>query len=103
MTSRRTFIKLVPMAGLAVVAARTAFAAAPATVPETDPTAVSLGYKSDSSKVDAAKYPKHTAGQACGNCSLYQGKAGDAAGPCPIFAGKQVAATGWCSAYVKKA
>jgi hypothetical protein len=72
-------------------------------VDEADPQAVALGYKQDSTKVDAKKYPKHDASQTCATCQLFQGKAGDAAGACPLFAGKQVAAAGWCSAWVKKA
>jgi hypothetical protein len=53
--------------------------------------------------VDKAKFPKFAAGQNCGSCALYQGKAGDAAGGCPLFAGKQVSSKSWCSAYAKKA
>jgi len=101
MTSRRTFIKLIPLAGLAAAIAPTVFAAD--AVSESDPQAASLGYKADTNKVDAGKFPKHTKDQKCGGCQLYQGKAGDATGPCPIFAGKVVSANGWCSAYVKKA
>jgi len=71
-------------------------------VAETDPQAGALGYKAESSKVDAKKYPTHAATQNCGNCALFQGKAGDKAGMCPLFAGKQVAAAAWCSAYAKK-
>jgi hypothetical protein len=74
-----------------------------AMVDEKDATAVALGYVSDSTKVDGAKYKTHVAGMACSNCALYQGKAGDAAGPCPLFAGKQVSANGWCGSYAKKA
>ena len=74
-----------------------------ALIAETDPQAVALGYKADTTKVDAKKYPKHEASQTCLNCALYQGKPADAAGACPLFAGKQVAAKGWCSAWVKKA
>lgn len=74
-----------------------------AMVAETDPMSVSLGYKANATKVDKAKYPKYTAGQACSNCALYQGKAADKAGGCPLFAGKQVAGAGWCSAWAKKA
>jgi len=70
---------------------------------ETDPQAVALGYKADATKVDKAKFPKYAAGQACANCTLFQGKPTDAAGVCPIFAGKQVAGKGWCNSYVKKA
>ncbi len=76
---------------------------AQAMVAETDPQAQGLGYKADTTKADAKKYPKHTNEQKCSNCALYQGKAGSAAGGCGIFAGKQVAANGWCSAWAKKA
>ena len=75
---------------------------AQAMVADADPQAVALGYKSDATKADKAKYPKYAAGQACSNCALYQGAAGSASGACPLFAGKQVAAKGWCSAYAKK-
>jgi hypothetical protein len=71
-------------------------------VAETDPQAATLGYKADASKVDKTKQPKFAAGQACGNCALYQGASGSAAGACPLFAGKQVAAKAWCSAWAKK-
>jgi len=77
--------------------------AQPAKLPESDPQAVALGYKEDTTKVDKAKYPKHTPAQMCKNCQFYQGKPADQAGPCPLFGGKLVRANGWCSAYVKKA
>ena len=70
---------------------------------ESDPTAKALGYRQDSSKVDAAKYPRHAAGQACQKCVQFRGNAGDAWGACNIFAGKQVNANGWCSAFAPKA
>jgi hypothetical protein len=76
---------------------------AQAKVDEKDPQAAALGYVADATKADTKKFPKYAAGQNCGNCALYQGKAGDAGGNCPLFAGKQVAAKGWCSAYAKKA
>ncbi|RZL34059.1 MAG: iron permease [Rubrivivax sp.] len=99
MSTRRSFIRLVPVAGAGLLAGT---AWAQPMVDEKDPTAVSLGYVADAAKVDKAKFPKHVAGQACGNCALFQGKAGAASGPCPIFQGKQVSAKGWCSAYAKK-
>ena len=71
-------------------------------VSATDTTALALGYSEKATQVDAAKYPKYAAGQACANCVLFGGKAGDAAGPCPLYAGKQVSAQAWCSAYTKK-
>lgn len=98
--SRRTFIQLIPVAGVLLMAGS---ARATTTVDEKDPTAVSLGYVADAAKVNKTKYASYAAGQRCGTCALYQGAANSAAGPCPIFAGKQVASKGWCSAYAKKA
>ena len=103
MTSRRSFIQILPIAGALALCAKTAFAADPAPVDPKDPQAAALGYVADAGKADKAKFPKYAAGQNCAGCQLYQGKAGDAAGPCAIFAGKKVEAKGWCSAYVKKA
>jgi hypothetical protein len=100
MTSRRSFLQAVPVTGAALLGTRIAFAA---DLDPKDPTAVALGYVTDATKVDKAKFPKFAAGQDCATCQLYQGKAGDASGACPLFAGKTVAAKGWCSAFVKKA
>jgi formylmethanofuran:tetrahydromethanopterin formyltransferase len=100
MTRRREFMIQISAGSAALLAGR--FAMAADMVAETDPQAGALGYKADSSKVDAKKYPTHAATQNCGNCALFQGKAGDKAGMCPLFAGKQVSASGWCSAYAKK-
>jgi hypothetical protein len=102
-SSRRVFMMQVAAAGATTLLAAHATAQTGALVADTDPQGVALGYKSDTTKVDAKKYPKHAATQNCANCALYQGKAGDKAGGCPLFAGKQVAAAGWCSAYAKKA
>jgi hypothetical protein len=102
MTSRRQFIQIVPVAGFALAAGRTALAAAPM-VDEKDPQAAALGYVADATKADKAKFKTYAAGQNCGSCQLFQGKAGDAAGACPLYAGKQVSSKGWCSAYAKKA
>ena len=103
MTSRRLFIQILPLAGTLALCANAAVAADAPKVDPKDPQAAALGYVVDATKADKAKFPKVAAGQTCGNCQLYQGKAGDAGGPCAIFAGKQVAAKGWCSAYTKKA
>jgi hypothetical protein len=101
--SRRTF--LISSAGVVSTLAlsRTAFAADAQKVAESDPTAQALGYKLDAATVDKAKFPKYAAGQDCGNCSFYQGKAADAYAGCPMFGAKQVASKGWCNAYNKKA
>ena len=103
MTSRRQFIRIVPLAGAAVLASRGALAADPPMVDEKDPQAVALGYVSDAARADKAKFKNFAAGQSCSTCQLFQGKAGAAAGGCPLFAGKQVSAKGWCSAWAKKA
>ena len=101
MTSRREFVIQLGLGTTALLAGGQVLAQA--MVAETDAQAAGLGYKADATKVDKAKQPKYAAGQQCGNCALFQGKAGDAAGGCPLFAGKQVAGAGWCSAYAKKA
>ena len=97
--NRRVFMLQVVAGSGALVLASASHAAM---VDEKDPQAAGLGYQSDATKVDKAKQPKYAAGQACGNCALFQGKPGDAAGNCPLFAGKQVSSKGWCSAYAKK-
>ncbi|MDQ2779210.1 MAG: high-potential iron-sulfur protein [Pseudomonadota bacterium] len=103
-TKRRTFIiQICAGAGaLAAASAKAAGAAAPV-LTESDPQAVALGYRADSTKVDKAKYPQHQPAQMCGQCNFFQGKPTDAMAPCQIFAGKQVSSKGWCSAFVKKA
>jgi len=103
MTTRRSFIQILPLAGAMALCANGALAAETAAVDPKDAQAAALGYVVDATKADKARFPKYAAGQACAGCQLYQGKAGDAAGACAIFAGKSVSAKGWCSAYVKKA
>jgi hypothetical protein len=99
MSSRRQFIRMVPLASAGLLAGP---AWSQAMVDEKDPQAQALGYVADAAKVDKAKFPKFAAGQNCGACALFQGKAGAAAGGCAIFPGKQVSAKGWCSAFAKK-
>ena len=99
--NRRVFMMQAVVGAGAVFALNSA--SAQSAVVESDPQAVALGYKSDATKVDKTKQPKYAAGQMCGACALYQGKAGAATGPCPLFGGKLVSSKGWCSAYVKKA
>lgn len=99
--NRRTFILTVAASCAALGA--TQVAAQAAKLEESDPQATALGYKMDSTKVDAKKYPNHANTQSCSGCQLFQGKPADAGGPCPLFAGKVVSAKGWCSAWVKKA
>ena len=102
-TNRRSFILQVASGGVAVAASQVPVYAAPARVLETDPQAVALGFKDDTTKVDQAKFPKHTNAEDCGKCNFFSGKPTDKLGPCAIFGGKDVPPQGWCSAYVKKA
>ena len=106
--TRRRFFGQVAVAGVGVAAgltlAQQSFAqGALPELSETDPTAAALGYRADSSKVDAAKYPNHKPEQNCSLCNLVQGNPGDALRPCAIFPGKSVNAKGWCAAYAAKA
>ncbi len=73
---------------------------------ESDTNAQALGYRTDATRVDRGRLPKHQAGQTCASCQFFQGKAGDATGPCQVFevfAGKLVNAKGLCSSYVTNA
>lgn len=103
MQSRRQFIRTVSFTGAALFVGAEARAADPL-VDEKDATAVTLGYVTETTKANQAKYPNHTPAQQCNNCVLYQGKAGVATGvgPCPLFAGKAVHASGWCGSYAKR-
>jgi hypothetical protein len=101
MTTRRRFISLIPVVSLGT--STLAHAADTPLVDPKEPTAVQLGYVTDTTKVDKAKYPKHEPSQECGNCALYQGAAGSAQAPCPLYQNKQVLTKAWCSAWVKKA
>jgi len=97
-SSRRVFLMTVAAGG----AALSTGVRAQSMLEEGDPTALSLGYKADTTQVNDKKFPKHAASQNCSSCALYQGKAGNPSGNCAIFGAKQVAATGWCSAWAQK-
>jgi hypothetical protein len=102
-SSRRIFIARSLAGGCALAgfgAASSALAAAH--VEETDETAVALGYRLDSKRVDAQKYPTHSPQQRCVECAFWQGTPTDAFAGCAMFGRKQVSATGWCSAFAKK-
>lgn len=106
-SSRRRFFGQLAVAsvGVAVVLVTTEQASAQAALPElseSDPTGAALGYRADSSKVDAAKYPNHKPDQMCSGCNLVQGNGADDLRPCAIFPGKSVRNKGWCAAFVPK-
>lgn len=107
MSNRRQFIFQISAntaVGATLTTAAMSAQAADPMLGESEAQAVALGYKADTTKVDAKKYPAHVKTQLCSNCALYKAaKPSDKAGGCPLFAGKQVAGKGWCSAWVKKA
>jgi High potential iron-sulfur protein len=104
--SRRTMVKsgliagaLFPTIGLI---ANTAEGAALTPLDASDPTAKALGFVADASKVSASDNPTFKAGQKCGTCAQYQGKAADATGGCNIFVGHSVPVGGWCKVWAQK-
>ncbi len=104
MNSRRTFLlSLAASAGAPALLVSRALAQAPPPVKleESDPMAIALGFKLDTTKVDSKKYPRHSVDQKCSGCNVYKQKPGDTMGPCAAVGNKLVPAGGWCSAYVK--
>ncbi len=102
--SRRSLIKGA-LVGLAAVPAATLVTREAAAADLLDPAsaqAKALGYVHDATKVDAKANPMYKAGQNCGNCIQYTGKAGAAEGGCNLFPGKNVKAAGWCKVWVIK-
>ncbi len=104
--SRRAIVKggliagaLIPAVGLM---ANSATAAGLPPLDPKDPTAQSLGFTPDATKVDVKANSTYKPNQKCGTCAQFQGKAGDATGGCNIFAGKSVPAGGWCKVWAQK-
>ena len=104
--SRRVFI-LRLACGTSALAATQAFAADPVSterLTETDAYAKSMGFRVDTTKVDKARYPRHTVEQKCSTCQLYSGAPGAEDGPCSFFGGRWVDKDGWCRNFkIKKA
>jgi hypothetical protein len=113
--TRRSFLKqiIVGAAVLPVAGSLCAQSASAQTVPNkaidsSDPMAGNVGYVSDGTKVDKAKYPKYAAGQQCKGCVLYleggktvEGQTGEY-GRCGLFMNGLVAAGGWCNSFAAK-
>jgi hypothetical protein len=99
-SSRRVFMMRVAAGGTALASAMVS--AAPKRVEESEPKAMSLGYRHDSAQVDKAKYPKHTPDQKCNNCVAWLGKPSDPTAECDLITDRLVSNGGWCSSYVKK-
>lgn len=100
-SSRRVFMMQV-VVGSSAIAATAMVSAKAKQVEESEPKAVSLGYRHDSSKVDKAKFPKHTPDQKCNNCIAWLGKPSDPWAECDLITDRLVSNGGWCSSYVKK-
>lgn len=122
--SRRSFLRIVSSAAVAVPAACAAskfLQASPAFAQSTaptkpvdaaDPIAKALGYTSDASKVDTNAFPKRKGPegekQFCSNCMLLT-KAGvhitgveGEFGQCSVIASGLVNVKGWCNSWVQK-
>jgi hypothetical protein len=70
----------------------------------TDPTAKSLHYTDNASKIDPKVETTYKAGSQCSKCALFQSAqiSGDYA-PCGAFSGKAVNKGGWCMAFAPMA
>jgi len=95
--NRRTFMFQVAAGGIALAASRAQAQATGAKLEESDPQAMALGYKQDTTKVDAKKYPAFVPGSNCDNCLRLEGTPGSDYRPCSLFPGKLVSVRGWCS------
>ena len=108
-TRRRVFMLQLLCGSTALTAGAVRAAEAPVPVTdekltEADPYAKSMGFRLDSTKVDKARYPRHTLEQKCSSCQLFSGAPGAEWGPCSFFGGRQVNKDGWCRNFkVRKA
>ena len=106
MNARRTFLLSLMASAVSssLLGGRASAQTAPPAVKleESEPVAMALGFKVDTTKVDAQKHPLHTSEQKCAGCTLYQDTGGAAFAPCTAFGGKLVPPTGWCAVFAKK-
>ena len=106
---RRSFLKLGMQAGggMLALSAIPMQLMAEDKVVESEPLAQAMGYATDATKVDTAKFPKRAgeagAKQFCHNCALFGGEPDSEFAPCSIFQNRLVANNGWCNAWVAKA
>ena len=103
MTTRRRLLGTGVPAAIGLLGFANVAFTAPVRLEETDPLAISLGYRQDARKVDAKKFATFVPGRNCAGCQLFQGKPTDKTGACAAFAGKAVNAKGWCAAWAKRA
>ncbi len=96
---KRALASLAAVPAAALIAPRVATAEA---LTEADPTAQSLAYVTDATKVNPKLHTNFKPGQKCANCIQYTGAAGAAEGGCPIFGTRTVKAAGWCKIWMLK-
>jgi hypothetical protein len=70
---------------------------------ESSSQAIALGYVSEASKLDRAKSPTYSVGQACGTCVLARPHQEPSQLRCALVPLNTVSRTGWCKAWVAKA
>jgi hypothetical protein len=101
---RRDFLKCALASALAMPGLGAAGVTAAGLTPldPTDPTAQSLGFVADSSKIVANTNPAFKPGQRCGVCMQYQGAPTDTRAACSIYPGHSVSVNGWCSAFAQR-
>ena len=99
-TNRRVFMIQVAT-GSTALACGAALAAPSKRVEETEPKAVSLGYKHDTAQVDSKKFSKHKPTEKCSGCMAWLGKPAEPWAECDLMADRMVSNGGWCSSFVK--
>lgn len=104
--SRRSFVNGVLILGGAATAyellSGLAKAAGLTPLDPNDPTAKSLGFVPDATKVNPSANPTFKAGQHCSLCAQFQGKETDKMAACNIFSGHTVPAGGWCQVWTQR-
>ena len=93
-------VSLAAVPAATLIAGRANAAAIP--VSPNDPTAQSLGYVQDASKVIPGNNPTYKPGQTCANCHQFTAVGAGAEGTCVIFSNNLVKAKGWCKVWVPK-
>ena len=92
--------RIFPMAAVPPSTAAGHALAALKKVEESEPKAIAVGLKHDTTKVDRARYPKHQPTQNCANCLAYApAKPTDEWGECDLMSDRLVHRDGWCSSY----
>lgn len=97
---RRAFIVTSMVSGAAALCAGRARAQL-TRADESEPKALAVGYRHDSSTVDQNRYPKHQPGQRCEGCLAFypSDDEADEWGECDLMSDRLVNKRGWCSSF----